>query len=321
MRRPALGALLALALPFGATPALAKKPTKKPAAAAAPKAATPNARAVEELGGRFKFGASPQEIFGILEVAVREKRWEEAGKPKDPIAQDRVRDDVKRELERIKATQVDFRGQATPWNVSIIDEEFVHGNEEAMLVLQEEGQQRFLFFYSGRLYKQYIAFSAEKFEGKTFAQVLELLQGRYGTGAPVQAKNKQGKAYIRWFEWAPTGDNQLRLRAIDRTQFYSSYCIAIDDSRIAQIVDPKHDARKAAQQAGGDGLVDHVAEKSSQQTDENSNVVDRVTGRKTKGSSLGDAKNPKPEKASSEEETAGDIKVRVDKGKKKGKKK
>ena len=318
MRRPTLAALLTLTLPLAGAPALAK-PTKQPAAG--PKAATPNARAVEELAGRFKFGSSPQEIFQILEGAVRDKRWEEAGKPKDPIAQDRVRDDVKRELERIKATQVDFRGQATPWNVSIIDEEFSHGNDEAMLVLQEEGQQRFLFFSSGRLYKQYIAFAAEKFEGKTFAQVLQILQSRYGTGAPVQAKDKQGKAYIRWFEWAPTGANALRLRAVDRTQFYSSYCIAIDDSRIAQIVDPKHDAKKAAQQAGGDGLVDHVAEKSAQDTDENSNVVDRVTGRKTKGSSLGDTKNPKPDRASPEENAAGDIKVRVDKPRKKGKKK
>ena len=46
------------------------------------------------------------------------------------------------------------------------------------------------------------------------------------------------------------------------------------------------------------------------------------SGRKTRGSALGDAKEPKPDKATSADGSEGDIKVRVARpGKKKGKKK
>lgn len=292
-----------------AGPAQAGKGKAQAAAPAAAKSAAPSARSLEELGGIFKFGQTIQESYEVLEKELRERLFEEAGKPKDPLRQDRVREDTKRELERIKATQADFRGQATPWNVSIIDKEFGHNNEETLIVLQEKGQQRYLFFYQGRLYKQFVAFDADMFAGKTFAQFADIVQGRYGAAMPRHGTNRNGQKVLAYLEWPAAGN--LRLRAIDQAEFYHTYCLALDDVRIAQLVDPKHTAKKG-EDTGGNDLIETVKERGQHASaqDENVDVVDKITGRKRRGreQSIGENRSGPTEGVSE-----GDVKVVVPK--------
>jgi len=51
-----------------------------------------------------------------------------------------------------------------------------------MIVMWEKDQRRFLFFYNGKLYKQFIAFNAEHkaFAGKSFDDFAEVIQARTG---------------------------------------------------------------------------------------------------------------------------------------------
>ena len=58
--------------------------------------------------------------------------------------------------------------------VSLIDREFGHRNEEAMLVMWEKDQRRFLFFWKEKLYKQFIAYNADKFKGMDFETIVKM---------------------------------------------------------------------------------------------------------------------------------------------------
>ena len=63
-------------------------------------------------------------------------------------------------------------------NVSIIDKEFAHNNEESLVVLQEKGQQRYLFFYMGKLIE--IDATGKIFTNPTQKQTEDYISGRFG---------------------------------------------------------------------------------------------------------------------------------------------
>src|SRR5262249_49028363 len=120
-----------------------------------------------------------------------------------------------------------FDGQKTGWDVSIVDREFGHKNNESMMVIWEKDQRRFLFFYREQLWKQFIAFNAESvFAGKTFDDFAAMIQQRYGAASMTFRKAKTtDDQQLDHLEWPPSGDHVLW--AIDLTQFYGNFCLSL----------------------------------------------------------------------------------------------
>src|SRR5204863_3912549 len=130
-----------------------------------------------------------------------------------------------------------FDGQTTGWDVSIIDREFAHKNDESMMVIWEKDQRRFLFFWQQHLWKQFIAFNAEHpaFAGKTFDDFAAIIQRRYGPAAMTFRKLRTSdEQTLDHLEWPPAGD--FGLWAVDLTMFYGNHCLALMQKSVMPIV-------------------------------------------------------------------------------------
>jgi hypothetical protein len=267
-----------------ATPALAKgKKAAKPAAESAGKKTAPNPKALADLAGKFKWGMTPDDITKIVGEQITAKYQELITKESDIYTQDQLRKQKDEEIQKVKDSYIKFDGQKSGWDVSIVDKEFAHHNDESMLVMWEKDQRRFLFFYNGHLYKQFIAFNAEhpSFQNKTFDDFAKLIEKRFGPAemkfANLRTKDEQTLDHL---EWAPSGDDELW--AIDQSQFYGNFCLVLKQRSVAQQLQKAHQD-KLAQGKGGNALIDSVTTPDKVQGDPNSDIVDQITGTHSKG--------------------------------------
>ena len=122
----------------------------------------------------------------------------------DPTKQDRVRKEMAAEVERVKTKVIKFDGKKTGYDVSIVDQEFLHDTSESMLVAKEELNTRYFFFTGDRLYKMFLAFDKEMLQGKSFRDFGQLMQARFGKAREVnvEEKTKAGvKVKLDHFIW------------------------------------------------------------------------------------------------------------------------
>jgi hypothetical protein len=269
-----------------ATPVLAKGKGKKAAATATAsdesegKKTAPNPKALADLAGKFKWGMTPENISKIIIDQLTTKLQEQIQKETDVYQQDNLRKELAEELEKVKSSYIKFDGQKSGWDVSIVDKEFSHRNDESMMVYWEKDQRRFLFFWHDKLYKQFIAFNAEhpKFQGKTFDDFAKLIENRFGPAemkfANLRTKDEQTLDHL---EWAPSGDDELW--AIDQSQFYGNFCLVLRQrSVVAQMGSKAH-----APKANTNAIIDSVTTRDKNDTDANADIVDQITGTKPKG--------------------------------------
>lgn len=273
--------LLFASLVLAAAPSLAF--AKGKAAAPAAKAAAPTAtqqRAMTELMGRFKWGMSTDEVFKVMAEDITKRFDEQLKTELDVYRQDQLRKQREEEIEKVKATLVKFDGQKTGWDVSIVDREFAHRHDEAMIVFWEANQRRFLFFTKGKLYKQFIAFNAEHpaFAGKTFDDFSKTLAARYGQPEmKFESLKTKDDMTLSHLEWPPHGE--ITLWAVDRSAFYGNFCIVLRQSSVAAGVDKARPPVGKSQTRGSSALIDTVTKPASNQEDPNADVIDEITGK------------------------------------------
>jgi hypothetical protein len=269
-----------------------KKPIKKkPVKTATKKPAVPkaNAEAVKQLMGDFKFGMTLDQTMAVIHKHIDAKYQAKIDAITDIYEQNKFRKAAAKEKADLKKGYVKFEGKESPWDVSIVDREFDHKNDEAMFVLWEldeatgKDQRRFYFFMDGALWKMYIAFNTDAFpENMTFAAFQAAMEKRYGAGAVMMKKDEDGVEQFDFVYW--TSGNVL-LRAIDQTKYYSSYCLALSDTTVeAQIY-----KRRAERNPKGDNknpLVEAVTDSPDKDpnkiSDENKDVIDQVTDKNKK---------------------------------------
>jgi len=89
--------------------------------------------------GTFKWGMKPEEVMAQVRTSVEAKYEQRIDKAKqDPGLQQRIRDEMQRELVAVKKSFTKFEGQKTGWDVSIIGAEFMQNNGEAVLQVKED---------------------------------------------------------------------------------------------------------------------------------------------------------------------------------------
>jgi hypothetical protein len=254
------------------------------ARAAKPKAerAAPNASASEldKLKGEYKWGMSPEDVITKVQDKVRASYDEKLKKVvNDPTRYDRLRKEMQGEIDKVKTKVIKFDGQKSGYDVSIIDQEFVHNAEESMLAAKEDTATRYFFFKNNGLYKMFLAFDKEILQGKSFRDFGKLMQARFGKAREVMVEERT-KAGVRvkldHFVWSSKGGDMLRL--VDRSEFYDVYCLVIYDGKIER----EQEAIRAARRTGPkeDNLVEAVTAKTSNDRDPHDNVVDQITGKK-----------------------------------------
>jgi hypothetical protein len=270
-----------LVLSAAVSPAVAK--AKK--APAHGKAHAADARAVGELAGKFKWGMSPDDVEKVIADQIHVKYVDLLKKEQDVYKQDQLRQQEKDDVQKVKDSYVKFEGgtQADKtWGTSLIQSEFAPRNDESMLTMWEPNQRRFLFFWHEKLYKQFIAFNAEHpaFAGKTFDDFAKIIQNRYGAAEMkfTQMKTKDDMK-LDHLEWPASGDYQLF--AIDQSEFYGNFCLVLFNPNVAKQVEAARTEHNT-QPKKGSAVIDAVTTPDKQSSDRNEDIVDQITGKKSK---------------------------------------
>ncbi len=300
MKSLVVSALCALAV---ASPAAAKK---KPAAAV-PQASAQTAGAIGKLARGFKWDISHEDAMKIVAADIAARYDDKIKKETIAAKQDLLLKKKNEELEKLKDGYIKFDGQKTGWDVSIVDKEFVHKNDESMLVVVEENQRRFLFFWNDRLWKQFIVFSGDHplFAGKTFDDFADIIQKKYGPASVVfKSKRTSDEQTLDHLEWPPSGD--FLLWAIDLTTFYNNFCLSLMKRSALKPIEVARNHNNP-QAKRGNAIVDQVLRGDEMKGDANADIVDEITGRTTTHREQPTAlpsdtgtSSPKPKKPSSE---------------------
>jgi hypothetical protein len=273
MTKALVVALCSFLVPAAAEAGKKKKP---PVSAKAPRA---DEGAVKDLMGEYKWGATPAEVLAVIETKIAATYEEQIKKSPDVFEQTRLRKQIKAEVADVKKTEIAFTGQKTGWDVSIIEAEFGHKNDESMLVWQERdakgafGNQRFFFFVDGKLWKMFIAFNMDAYKEKTFDVFRDAMEARYGKSAEQTRINAEGKTVFASIYWRGGG---AYLRAIDLLQFYANFCLAISDDSVEKWITTRRQERFP--RAAPKPYVKGPAGASDPTNDPNANVVEEITG-------------------------------------------
>lgn len=274
---PVLGALSLAAALCGlsdATAAPAKAPPKPVVSA------EQSSRAISELAGKFKWGMSPQETMDLVEKDIRTRFEPKIRDQPDPAEQDRVRKEMRDAIEQMRNSYVRFNGQKTGWDVSIVDREFGHKNNESMLVMWEQEQRRFLFFWNEKLYKQFIVLNAAKVKGLAFDDFVEVMQNRYGKATMAFRARITGEdeVAVDYHEFPPAGDYQLR--AYDFTTFYNNFCLSLLQKSVYPQVDKDRAKNSPPRVRHTNTKVVEQVTTGDSATDPNADIIDEVVGKR-----------------------------------------
>ncbi|HMU38344.1 MAG TPA: hypothetical protein PKE31_04980 [Pseudomonadota bacterium] len=284
MKALSLSAALFLAAASFSANAKAPPPKAPPAKTAASQVSAESAgRAIGELAGKFKFGMTPEEAMTIIEKDIITKFQPRIEAEKDPADQDRIRKERQDTIEQMRNSYIKFSGQKTGWDVSIVDREFGHRNNESMVVIWEKDLKRFLFFWKEKLYKQFIVYNAEKFKGMDFDTFVGAMEGRYGKASMSFAKKQtDDEMALDYYEWPPQGD--YTLRAYDATTFYNNFCLSIIQKSLWPQIEKERAVNSPPRVRHTNTHVIENVTTGDSATDPNESIVDQLVGRKAQTS-------------------------------------
>jgi hypothetical protein len=247
--------------------------------AAGDRAAHANDTNFAQLKGEFEFGMTPQQVMDVLAKEIRAEYDEKIQATRNVYRQDQLRRERQREVARVRRTYIEFKGEKTGWDVSLIDDQFAHNTGESMLVRWEndpqtgEDRRRFFFFHDGRLYKMFIALNPSG-EARPFSQYQGLMQRRFGSGRVAYREDSQGNQVPVSINWQ---SRRYVVQALNKLEFYGSFCLLIADreraERVAQL--REQNRRPAAQSELSDVIVSDPNE-DRPSIDERDHIVDTI---------------------------------------------
>src|SRR3954467_904167 len=287
----------ALSLSLGAAVAVAgaashaKGAAKKSGGGSAPSASSAEINKLKAVrlgdpkAGTFKWGMKPEEVMAQVKTAVEAKYEVRIDKARqDPGLQQRIRDEMSRELAAVKKSFTKFEGQKSGWDVSIVGPEFQQNTGESILVTKEDAWTRYFFFFEDGLYKMFLAFNKDAIGGKSFQEFGKGMEAKYGNAREVfrDDKTKGGVVHkLDHYEWSAGGGDRMRL--IDRSEFYGVYCLVLYDGSVQDRVNERRKVVNPGE-VKHDELVEGVTGKNSgsKGSDIDDDIIDRVVGKEAK---------------------------------------
>lgn len=241
MRRSRSISIIALlgSLALGAPAAVHAGPRPQPAAKKQRPTpmTTEHKKALAELFGGFKFGMTKDEVIAVFSKQLDARYDDQIKATTDIAAQDRLRRDKRNEVSRLQQSYISFdAGKPSPWDVSIVEDEFAHNTGESMLERWEnqggKNQRRFFFFFEGKLWKMFISLDVSILpeDKKNFATFEAVMERMYGRGEVEGGK-------ITW------RTDTFEARAIDKLKTYGALAQVVEDPRVRRQVDAVREAK------------------------------------------------------------------------------
>ena len=225
--------------------------------------------------GDLRWGTTPNNAKIHFEKLIKERYRPQIAKAPGAIEEDRLRNKMNNELDKLRRSYVRFTGQNTGWEVSYIGEEFTHNNGEALLVVTDDRTQTFYFFINDKLWKRYVAFNADQFAGLAFNDFRQRIEARYGPARVVEQVNEEtGQRRVGGIQWH---DDTTYMRAVDNTQFYGVFCLVFEEkATVDNLAGLRRNPSKRPERRNP--MIDAVT--SGGVNNPNTDVIDRITGRR-----------------------------------------
>ena len=262
-----------------------KKPAQAPAPATAAPSAAPSAPAgpqekqgVSHILGFLDWGANSADVVATIKKEIDTRYAEVLRELRDPLEIDKTLRRKADEYGRIEKTFVQFTGQRTGYESSLIAADFLPNNDEAMLRVDDADAQRYYFFKNDRLWKVVVAYSSTVSRQTPFPEFVKQVQDKYGRAIAAEWTTPKGGA--KTLHASTWEDTLTRVVVEDRTEFFGTYCMKFLDKAVGVPLDQEREKNQPSKpQVENDASVDSVLnEITTQSGPSDDGIVDRLTG-------------------------------------------
>ncbi|MBI5488955.1 MAG: hypothetical protein HY905_16595 [Deltaproteobacteria bacterium] len=238
-----------------------------------PEPTEPNPNIVALMNG-LTWGMSKDQVVEAVKLEIKNKYWPQIqAVADDAVAEQALRTRMERDQQRFTDSCVKFDGQETPWNVSMVDAEFTHNNQEEMCKYDRGDATDFLFFIRGKLWKIFRTLNQGLGGGgASFDDMRVQLEGQFGTGEEVRAVDQytlvSSVVGVKWID----SQTEMELRTLS---LYGVLTVVLTErATLANLATLRRATTTSTD--GSSGLTDAVTEGTA--SDENSDIVDRLRG-------------------------------------------
>lgn len=295
--------LLGAVFVFAGADAFAKKAgKKKKSKSKQPKEITvaPQTDEIAPMIEGFTWGMSKDEVLKVLSGKIKEEYKAKMVKAKDPIKEDKLHQDMQKKIKALKKSYVEFEGQITGYDSSLVKIEYTHNNNESMLVFPKDMKtdrkwDDYFFFINNKLWKMFRAFDADMFPGLKWVDVQSAMSTKFGPN-PLKVKKFDPDTKIVQTLGLQWQDKMTLMTLLNYTTFYGIFCLRFEDKDTASEIDTLR-VNKPMEKPQ-ESIVDAITEGTAK--DEAHDIVDQLTkGTKKKkgsGSGSGSGALPAPKK-------------------------
>ena len=232
--------------------------------------------AITALANGLTWGMTRDAVVAAIKQQIKDKYWPDIlASADDGVAEQALRNRMERDQNAFESSCVKFDGQSTPWDVSMIDGEFTHRNQEEMCKLEAGDHTDHYFFIRGKFWKIFRALNAGGLAAAppTFEDMRAQMESEFGPGEEVRKVNTylltSELIGLRWID----SQTELRLMWLD---LYSIFAVVLTDrGTLGNLANLRTNV--AASTGDGTGsLVNAITTGSA--TDENTDIVQRLTG-------------------------------------------
>jgi hypothetical protein len=170
-------------------------------------------RSIAESMGELRWGMSKTQLLEMIKKQIRADLDQRVKRETDIVRQDALYQAAKQRYERIQKGFVAFNGDKSGWDISPVADEFRHGSQESMLVVDDEGARDLYFFIHGRLWKWYRELKPGAQRGSTYAQLADSMSAQFGKGRAQGDHHGEGGSALVGLSW---NDAQTRLTLLRR---------------------------------------------------------------------------------------------------------
>jgi hypothetical protein len=229
-----------------------------PAAQAAP--AAPKGEPIAHALGELRWGMHREDVLALIKKRIRADYTERVKAEHDIVRQDALYAEANEVFRRVKDGFVVFNGRKTGWDASPIAEEFAHGTNESMLVVDDPNARDLYFFFNDRLWKWYRELKPAAFGGASWDNVSSVLSEQFGAAHErAEPRSENGTPY-RMLSWS---DDSTRVTALSRG---SETCLVFEQrATLDHLAELREHAMPRSNQAHPvlDGVIMTTAEREA----------------------------------------------------------
>ncbi len=224
--------------------------------------------------GTIKWGDSRSDVVAKVKKQLLHKLLERDDLKGDPVRMQRAHKRVLSDVDRFKKSYEKL-DKSSGYRVSVISDEFVKGNGEALMRIKDKVANRYYFFVDGGLYKMVVAYNQDYLSNVDFETFVVQAAKKYGKPADTDYGTVGGKDALVSATWS---DGTTILQVRNKKEFFGTFTMSFADKSTAKRLEKVHEALRDNDSNKG-GVSSRVKALTKQsKTDADKDVVDSIVG-------------------------------------------